>query len=730
LRPLYPWSSGKNKYLSNESDRLNDRMPFADLPEDIDEVVLKERIERFISTAKVSLGSTLREGQSDSSFYIDMLRFNHYQVLSEVSKNIEVNEYLSDQFVNSIYDSIARIDLDDVDAMSGMAYPWLIRNYPRIMAKRNNVDYSGDFLSQIRTGQELFSGPIRTYFLNNLISDYVGKAETKKQKLFIIGVAWDHVSDGRVKQMMLHARHSILEPYKKGIRVPIFIGIVLALGTIILWIYLIKLGIKYAKRAKPAKGIEPLLAVIIIVVIAFLSPAVDLILRNPISEIWPQLSGVITILLFLVYRKWIDGYLVKRNYILYFIAFLLLTTVYFLGLYFTLHRFGDWDHHTANGLIRKWGVLVVFSSPLMSFIVSYLIELWERKKDLRFLFEHIVEHLEFVIHFLITAGLFFYFASDLHSWIGMRNMVWFLSLASVFYYMSYQITPKFIAAEKKSALLGFNLFKLLAMYICLCFFFGLFERFDLLQQNISFPLIEFYDLSRFRIFFLIVFAGLGIVYYYLRQSYFRRVDVSVRLYRKKEAELNQLRSQVNPHFLFNSLNTVYAQALKEKNEKTAESIAKLSNLMRYLIDDMDKDAIPIKKEIGYVEDYIKLQSARSSVEHDISVQVDLNEGQQEQLIAPMLMIPFVENAFKHGINPNKKSRLHIQISQEKNQLRFEIENSIDPDLDAFEKEKGFGIGIPNVRKRLEYQYPNQHRISIDDTDSYFKVVLSLELPSE
>ncbi|MFH0759900.1 MAG: histidine kinase [Bacteroidota bacterium] len=215
----------------------------------------------------------------------------------------------------------------------------------------------------------------------------------------------------------------------------------------------------------------------------------------------------------------------------------------------------------------------------------------------------------------------------------------------------------------------------------------------------------------------------AIIYALVRKKIIERNSRNIHL-RNKEAELQQLRSQVNPHFLFNSLNTVYAFALKENNPKTAEYIAKLASLMRYLIEDMEKERIPVEKEIEYIRDYINMQKIRSSVEHVIDIKVDIQKANFQ--IAPMLMIPFVENAFKHGMNPNKISELMIFIQVTGQQFKFEVENSVDRNFKAFYKEKGFGIGIENVQQRLQYIYPGQHTLNINKSDDRFTVKMTIE----
>jgi LytS/YehU family sensor histidine kinase len=212
------------------------------------------------------------------------------------------------------------------------------------------------------------------------------------------------------------------------------------------------------------------------------------------------------------------------------------------------------------------------------------------------------------------------------------------------------------------------------------------------------------------------------IYSYVK-SQIAQKNIGFNLFRNKEAELQQLRSQVNPHFLFNSLNTVYAFALKENNPKTAEYIAKLASLMRYLIEDMEKERIPVEREVEYIRDYMNLQKIRSAVEHSIEYAVENNYP--GFMIAPMLMIPFVENAFKHGMNPNQVSELKIKIQVTGKRFIFEIENSFDRDFKTFYKEKGFGIGIENVRQRLQYIYPGQHTLFIHKEDDRFIVKMAI-----
>ena len=221
------------------------------------------------------------------------------------------------------------------------------------------------------------------------------------------------------------------------------------------------------------------------------------------------------------------------------------------------------------------------------------------------------------------------------------------------------------------------------------------------------------------IFFVWVSSGF---YGFVRWNITSRMNSYAFTANTKTAELQLLKSQINPHFIFNSLNIIYSTALEENSSKTAESIAKMSNLIRYMLEDNTQEYISVHKEVKYIQDYIKLQLMRSSVEHDIDMHIDIH---QDCKIAPMLLIPFVENAFKHGINPNEASTLFLNFSSNKDKLRFQLINSVDDDYRHSDFEKGFGIGISNVEKRLDLIYPRKHKLSVEREDQVFSVELEI-----
>jgi len=188
---------------------------------------------------------------------------------------------------------------------------------------------------------------------------------------------------------------------------------------------------------------------------------------------------------------------------------------------------------------------------------------------------------------------------------------------------------------------------------------------------------------------------------------------------KVSAELDTLRLQINPHFYFNTLNNLYGLAL-EKSSRTAEAILKLANIMEYVIYDCRSNTVPLNKEVNFIESYIQLERLR--YEEDINITF-LNEiKSNDLLIAPMLLIPFVENSFKHS---NEKMNagfwIFIKTYLVNNHLFFIVKNS-----SKFQQKVG-GIGLENIQRRLNFLYPGKYQLEIGNKEEEFEVTLSIEL---
>lgn len=194
-----------------------------------------------------------------------------------------------------------------------------------------------------------------------------------------------------------------------------------------------------------------------------------------------------------------------------------------------------------------------------------------------------------------------------------------------------------------------------------------------------------------------------------------------------EAGLDFLRWQINPHFLFNALNTLYGTALQEKATATGEGIQKLGDMMRFMLHDNVLESIPLDKEITYLQNYIVLQRLRTQGSPDIQIEVNINETNCEHEIAPMLLIPFVENAFKYGVSQRNRSRISVSLSCTQDKIFFDVYNTIHLNRSTEGDTYGNGIGLNNVKQRLALLYPDKHELSIRETGSEFFVHLTIQV---
>ena len=206
----------------------------------------------------------------------------------------------------------------------------------------------------------------------------------------------------------------------------------------------------------------------------------------------------------------------------------------------------------------------------------------------------------------------------------------------------------------------------------------------------------------------------------LARGWFRLQEIETE---KNKAELKALHAQINPHFLFNSLNSIYALARKHSDE-VPNKIVQLSDLMRHVIYDTETDFILLEKEVEMLKNYISLQNLRSRNQNQI--QFALNGETEGKRIAPMMLLPFIENSFKHGIKGGGEDVfVRIKLDTDGDSLHLEVENSKGKSADPGSEQKG--IGIENVRKRLDLIYPGKYNLKITEGECTFKVDLSIQL---
>ena len=214
--------------------------------------------------------------------------------------------------------------------------------------------------------------------------------------------------------------------------------------------------------------------------------------------------------------------------------------------------------------------------------------------------------------------------------------------------------------------------------------------------------------------------------YGLTKLWIQNQEIQQQLVKDKlSTQLKYLKAQINPHFLFNTLNMAYSSATKNNDVVTAEIIEKLSGLMRYMLYESNDDKVSLEKEICYIDNTVKLQLQRLSPELASQVNYKINGEWQNHKIAPMILIPFIENVFKHGIILSQRSDINISIFLKGNILVLETKNNKFEH--SIQENNSSGIGLPNARERLQLLYPNQHILQIDNSGSFFNVRLQIKI---
>ena len=295
---------------------------------------------------------------------------------------------------------------------------------------------------------------------------------------------------------------------------------------------------------------------------------------------------------------------------------------------------------------------------------------------------------------------------------------------TISYFVVYFLVPKYLLKKLYKSFILYTIYTLiLSIYaIILSVLFALVYLADLNPENAS-PITKTLPFIILGVFFVVLIVVTLSLILHNYKSIVKNEDLKNKILQTqlqlKEQELKLLKMQIHPHFLFNSLNTIYGFALK-KGDEAPEMILKLSNLLDYILYQIEKPTVFLENEINHLEDYITLEKLR----FNDTLQVNLiKESAVENInIAPMMLIPFVENSFKHGAIVNGVLVINILIKKIDDTLLFEVENSI------IEKSKSEGgIGLENIQKRLKMLYPNAHALEINENDQRFKVSLTLQL---
>ena len=340
------------------------------------------------------------------------------------------------------------------------------------------------------------------------------------------------------------------------------------------------------------------------------------------------------------------------------------------------------------------------------------------------------KYLEVIIHVLIWAIAYFLILNYVNTIADFRKgqgPFWLTILFGmlmnqvVFYGTAFFIVPKFLRLKKilrliialTSTFILINLFESFIDYYWLVGFFS--------SENESYlSYLSYNSMSSF----LILLLGLSyaLIKYWFQSEKLKRVLHEEKL----TTEMAFLKAQINPHFLFNVLNSFYAKALKNDVPELADGIAKLAELMRYMVYETNEDNVELKKEIHYLKKFIQVYQLRIAEDDDVLINFTIKGAVENVKISPMLLIPFVENAIKHGIDTKVKSVINISLEVTQNSLAYSVTNTMHQSVYGL-KDSASGFGLENLEKRLSILYPNSYVLETKVEKGNFISLLKLQI---
>jgi len=293
------------------------------------------------------------------------------------------------------------------------------------------------------------------------------------------------------------------------------------------------------------------------------------------------------------------------------------------------------------------------------------------------------------------------------------------------YFTLYYLIPKFLLNRKYSHFFGLLLVAILSAAVLkrLTYYYIYYAYFDL-EKNLT-DYLAFYKILQTAVFLNAIVVSAAVAIKLLKLWYQNQMMMRALTQDKLEAELNFLKAQIHPHFLFNTLNNIYGLALKQ-SEHTAGVVLKLSGLLSYMLYDCRASQVSLKKEIANVEDYIALEKVRYGDRLDVTFSV---RGEIiDKVIAPLVILTFVENSFKHGVSTQTEDAwIRIDLNVCANQLKLLIENSKSKCFENLQNEHNHGIGLTNVKRRLDLIYDTNYMLDIREENDIFEVSLKLVL---
>ncbi len=335
---------------------------------------------------------------------------------------------------------------------------------------------------------------------------------------------------------------------------------------------------------------------------------------------------------------------------------------------------------------------------------------------------------EYFGHFVFWALLYVLFLR-LHDFTNsipaglIEELLNILFFAVIVYFNILYLIPKYLKRHK--------VFQYVSLLVFSCLLITPIKAVVFLMWNGSDPDISkaFSELSVLQSFFLSSFflAGASTIYQIINDWVIHQRERQELENRNLKSELNFLKSQINPHFLFNTLNNLYALTLKKSDEAPA-TVLKLSEMMRYMLYECNEDRVPLYKEVNYLKNYLELEKLRQG--ENIEIDFELTGEVGNQMIAPLMFIPFIENSFKHGVSNHLSSGyIDIKMTVENTQIKLDVENSKASSMPTghLNGKKSGGIGLSNIKKRLSLLYPKSYSLDIDDQPNKYKISLNLNL---
>lgn len=302
---------------------------------------------------------------------------------------------------------------------------------------------------------------------------------------------------------------------------------------------------------------------------------------------------------------------------------------------------------------------------------------------------------------------------EFHSLVlGLSSLIAFIGYSWGAYWLLLQLYKRvhliFIIPALFVNIIAFTFFRFVLQERIVLFLFG----FDNYNDKIGSKYYLFDNL-----YFAVIFTALGVVFYFIQFSKYKEHQQQELLIQNKQTELAFLRSQINPHFLFNTLNNIYT-LVYQKSDNALKAMDKLTSILRYALYEPNQK-VKLSTEIQYIEDLIALQQLRYDYKIWIDLQVDIKALNNE--IPPFSLIPFVENAFKHGDLKDEQSPFIFHCKKAENYLIFNIQNKIIQQ----QKDSTGGIGLENIKKRLALIYPQTHELHIQQTNEIFQITLKI-----